>query len=283
MRVGVFVGRFAGPTRLGPSLARLARQAEAAGASSLWVNDHFWQIPMFGERRDPVPESYTTLGFLAGSTTTIQLGTLTTGATYRHPAVLLAAVATLHRLSNGRAWLGIGPPWNEEEQRGLGIPVRSWPERFDALADVLRTARRHWPDAGRPPILVGGAHERRVLRLVAEFGDACNLFEDGGPKLMRLKLDMLRRNCDVTGRSFEDIVRTSFGTIRLTRRPEPGGQTVADAVARFTALAELGIDHAIVSPADAGDPAGYELLADVIAEVAPVGRVLVGQRPQSAD
>jgi F420-dependent oxidoreductase-like protein len=291
VRLGVFVGNFGdpeGPAAIGRRLARIAVAAEAAGAASLWVNDHLFQIPMFGGPEEPVPEAYSALAFVAALTERLELGTLTTSATYRYPGMLLKTVATLDVLSGGRAWLGIGPPWHEEEQRALGIPTGSWPERFARLTEILQLTRQVWsgdpgpfhgeyyrldqprlcpPPLRRPPILVGGAHERRVLRLVAEYADACNLFEDGGLPLLRLKLDLLRRNCAAVGRPYDDIVRTTFGTVHAGDAAVPGAT-----VDRFRRLADIGIDLAIVDLGADADPARFDLLATIVDAVAPFGR-----------
>lgn len=289
MRLGLFLGDFrtTSPTAapIGPALGEVARRAEEAGLASLWLNDHFFQIPAFGGPDDPVPEPYAVLAYVAAVTRTLELGTLTTGATYRPPGLLLKTVATLDRLSGGRAWLGIGPPWNEAEQRAMGLPVMPWPERFARLEEILRLARQLWagdpspflgehyrledprlcpPPVRRPPILVGGAHERRVLQLVAAYGDACNLFEDeerpDGAALLQFKLGVLRRNCEKIGRDPAEIVVTTFG--RLTVAGADRGR-VAD---RFARLADLGVQHAIVGPDDVSE-AGLELLAHVAAAV----------------
>ncbi|MGY4908265.1 TIGR03560 family F420-dependent LLM class oxidoreductase [Micromonospora aurantiaca (nom. illeg.)] len=291
MRMGVFVGDFTGPggtAALGERLAAFAVRAERAGAASLWLNDHLFQIPMFGGEDDPVPEPWTALAFVAARTSRIELGTLTTSATYRHPGVLLKTVATLDVLSGGRAWLGIGPPWHEREQRDMGIPVGSWPERFARLEEILRLTRQVWdgdttPFAGehyrldrprlcppplrRPPILVGGAHERRVLRLVARYADACNLFEAGGLPMLRLKLDLLRRNCEQAGRPYDDILRTTFGALRAEDVAAPRA-----AHRRFQDLAELGVDVAVVDLGADADERRFALFAALAEAVAPLGR-----------
>jgi F420-dependent oxidoreductase-like protein len=290
MRIGLSLDRFdwAGPApALGPALARVARAAEDAGVASLWVMDHLFQIPMFGEPHDLMPEAYTTLGFLAGVTTTVELGTLTTAATYRPPGLLLKIVTTLDALSNGRAWLGIGAPWNDHEQRAFGLPAMSWDERFARLDEILRLTRAVWSGStdpfvgehyrldepvfapapvGPPRLLIGGAHERRILRLVARYGDACNLFETGGIDLIRLKLRVLAENCERIGRPYDDIVKTSFGELGGSPGAPPSRHELAD---RFATLADAGITHAIVSLPDPGDPLALERIGEVIAALAP--------------
>jgi F420-dependent oxidoreductase-like protein len=288
MRLGLLFDRFDWPGGAGHTRATLraiAADAEQAGVASLWLNDHFLQIPLFGEVTDPVLEAYTTLGFLAAATERVELGTLTTGGHHRHPGLLLKIVSTLDVLSGGRAWLGLGPAWNEREQRALGIPVYGWPERFERLAELLALTRQVWagdpaPFHGRhyrlaepilspaplrrPPILVGGAHERRVFPLVAQYADACNLFEAGGPAVLRFKLDLLRRRCQEAGRDFHRLIKTSYGPLRLCRPGAAGGQTVPAAAERFGQLAELGIELAIVSLADPLGPGAFDLLAELV-------------------
>jgi F420-dependent oxidoreductase-like protein len=294
LKLGLLIDRFSWPggaTASATILRRMAGDAEQAGVTSIWLNDHFFQIPLFGEVTDPVLESYTTLGFLAAVTRRLELGTLTTGGHHRHPGPLLKIVTTLDVLSGGRAWLGIGPAWNEREQRGLGIPVYGWPERFERLEELLRLTRQVWdgdtspfqgkhyqldepicapPPIRRPPILVGGAHERRVFPLVARYADACNLFEAGGISLLRLKLDMLRQRCDEAGRDFDRLVKTSFGTLHLSRSGSGETQTVPAAVERFGRLADVGIELAIVALAEPTDPVAFGLLAELVEAITPL-------------
>ncbi|MDO3702934.1 LLM class flavin-dependent oxidoreductase [Micromonospora sp. C28SCA-DRY-2] len=294
MRIGLLLDRFdwpGGPAAQGPTLRRIAVEAERAGVASIWINDHFLQIPLFGEVTDPILESWTVLAHLAAVTRRVELGTLTTGGHHRHPGPLLKIVTTLDVLSGGRAWLGVGPAWNEREQLALGIPTYSWPERFARLEELLQVAHRAFagdrsPYAGehlrlaepifsppplrRPPILVGGAHERRVFPLVARYADACNLFEAGGLPMLRLKLDLLRRRCEEIGRDFATLRRTSFGPLHLTRTGAGDSQTVPAALERFATLAGEGFELAIVALADPLDPAAFELLAELVEALAPV-------------
>jgi F420-dependent oxidoreductase-like protein len=293
VRIGLLLDRFdwpGGAATYGATLRRIADAAEQAGVASVWVNDHFLQIPLFGAETDPVLESYTTLAYLAAATRRVELGTLTTGGHYRYPGPLLKIVTTLDVLSGGRAWFGVGPAWNDREQQALGIPTYSWPERFARLEELLRFTHQVWdgdrsPFCGehyriddpilspaplrRPPILVGGAHERRVFPLVARYADACNLFETGGLAMLRLKLDLLRRHCEEVGRDFGTLRKTSFGPLHLSRSGSDGAQTVAAATDRFAALAAAGFDLAIVALADPTDPAEFDLLAELIDVLSP--------------
>lgn len=294
MRLGLLIDRFGWPggaPEAAATLRAIARDAEQAGVASIWLNDHFLQIPLFGEPDDPVLESYTTLGFLAAATERVELGTLTTGGHHRHPGPLLKIVSTLDVLSGGRAWLGVGPAWHEAEQRAMGIPTYGWPERFERLAELLALVHQAWrgdpgpfrgrhyrldgpvlspPPLRRPPILVGGAHERRVFPLVARYADACNLFEAGGLPMLRLKLSMLRRRCEEAGRDFDRLRKTSFGTLRLDRSGARGGQTVAAATERFAALGSEGFELAIVALAEPTAPGTFPLLAELVEALAPV-------------
>src|SRR6187200_389063 len=201
MKFGITIPRFEAPgsdVGIGSQLAGIARDADQAGLDSLWVMDHFFQIPQVGPAEEPMLEGYSALSYVAGITERIELGTLVTGVTYRHPGLLIKTVTTLDVLSGGRAWLGIGAAWNEWEHRGLGVPFPSTRERFRLLEDTLRLAHQMFADDDSPfegesislerplnhpqpvrpvPIMVGGEGEQRTLRLVSQYADACNLFD----------------------------------------------------------------------------------------------------------
>jgi F420-dependent oxidoreductase-like protein len=242
-------------------LTTVARAADAAGFDALWVSDHLLQAAPGSAEDSPMLEAYTTLGYLAARTRRIALGTLVSAVTYRPPALLIKAVSTLDALSGGRARFGVGAGYHEEEARAFGLPLPPTAERFAVLEDTLRLAHRMFAgDAGpfagtriraerpvnvpaparRPPILVGGTGERRTLRLVASYADACNLFDipDGGQTLRR-KLDVLARHCDAVGRP-RDAIETTLST-----RVAPG-ETAAAFAERCAGLAELGIDHVVL-------------------------------------
>jgi F420-dependent oxidoreductase-like protein len=294
MRIGLSVSSFTwpgGPAQIGSTFGRIARNAEQAGLHSLWVMDHFFQIPVFGPIDHDMLEAYATLSFAAGQTERIELGALVTGVTPRHPGVLVKTVTTLDVLSGGRAWLGIGAAWNEQESRGLGIPFPPLAERFERLEETLRIVGQMWagdrrPFEGRhyrleqplnvpnslrrphPPILVGGSGERKTLRLVARHGDACNLFEIAGLEALRHKLEVLRGHCAAEGRRYEDIQKTTFGTVG---QDESAGQLVE----RFGRLAEVGVDLAIVELPDQGRGGSMERLAEAVeaaSQLVPAGR-----------
>jgi alkanesulfonate monooxygenase SsuD/methylene tetrahydromethanopterin reductase-like flavin-dependent oxidoreductase (luciferase family) len=153
MRLGLQVSFFTwpgAPGATGPTFGRIARSAEDAGLSSLWVMDHFFQIGTIGPPEADMLEGYTALAFAAGQTTRIELGTLVTGVTYRHPGLLAKVVTTLDVLSGGRAWLGIGAGWNEEEHRGLGVPFPPTGERFERLEEALQIVLQMWADDDSP-------------------------------------------------------------------------------------------------------------------------------------
>jgi F420-dependent oxidoreductase-like protein len=285
VHIGMHIMNFTwpgGPAAIGPTLDRVLTSAEQAGIHSFWPMDHFFQIPIIGEPDQPMLEAYAALAWAAGRTRRIQLGALVTGVAYRHPGALLKAITTLDVLSGGRAWLGIGAAWNEGEARGLGIPFPPLAERFERLEETLRIAHRMFSGdsslfAGRhyqldqpfnsplpvrrPPILIGGGGERKTLRLVAEYADACNLFEGQ----LAHKLDVLRRHCDAVGRPFEDVVITTTGVLG----PTP---SVEQAVERFGKLAEQGVDLALIDLPNPFDERIFELFAAVIAKVADLGR-----------
>jgi F420-dependent oxidoreductase-like protein len=252
-----------GTAGLGGHLAEVVRAADEAGVDTVWVNDHLIQVDPSSSNEAEMLEAYTTLGFIAARTERVRLGTMVTGVTYRPPALLIKAVTTLDVLSGGRAWLGVGAGYHEEEARAMGLPLPPTPERFERLEETLRLAVQMWsgdeaafegkhhrlarplnhPNSvrrPRPPILVGGMGERRTLGLVARYGDACNLFDipDGG-RTVRHELTVLARHCEDVGRSYDDIDKT------LSTRLGPDES--ADAfVQRCAAIAELGIEHVVV-------------------------------------
>ncbi|HTA09977.1 MAG TPA: LLM class F420-dependent oxidoreductase [Streptosporangiaceae bacterium] len=264
MRIGLQIPDFngaGGAQHLGGQLAAVARTADEAGFDSIGVMDHFFQISMIGPPEQDMLEAYTTLGFLAACTSRARLLTLVTGAVYRHPGILAKIVTTLDVLSGGRAWLGIGAAWNEEEARGLGIPFPPLGERFERLEETLRICLQMWqgdesPFAGQhyqlarplnhpqavtaphPPIMIGGSGERKTLRLVARYAQACNLFPS--PELSR-KLDVLRAHCEAEGRNYDDIEKTVIFRFDVGER----GERASEVVDQLAGLAELGIDMAI--------------------------------------
>jgi F420-dependent oxidoreductase-like protein len=233
VKLGLHYWNFSTPTRsaeIASTLAETARVAEHAGVSSFTVMDHFFQMEGAGSADEPMLEGYSALAFVAAVTQRLTLGTLVTGVMHRHPGVLAKTVTTLDVLSGGRARLGIGASWYEREQRGLGVPVVPLGERFDRLEEALRICLQMWSDDnGRfdgdhyklaetlcspaplrqphPPIMIGGGGEKRTLRLVARYADACNLFATGSEEVAH-KLDVLRAHCDAEGRDYDRIEKT---------------------------------------------------------------------------
>jgi len=265
MRLGLQIPCFTwpgGPPELGVRLAEVVRTADDVGFSSIWVMDHFFQIPGLGPAELDMLEAYTTLGFIAGHTSGARLGTMVTGMTYRHPAILVKQVTTLDVLSGGRAWMGIGAAWFEREHLGLGVPFPRVSERFERLEETIQIALQMWsedngPYRGKhyqlaetlnspqpltrphPPILIGGSGEKKTLKLVARYADACNLF--GDPPTVRHKLDVLRQHCEAEGRNYDDIEKT----VLISFDVGPDGSGAGQLVQRLGAFAEVGVQTVI--------------------------------------
>ncbi len=251
------------PSALGSELARVVRAADDADLDTVWVADHLIQADPASTPDAEMLEAYTTLGFLAAQTRRVRLGTMVSGVTFRPASLLIKAVTTLDVLSGGRAWLGVGAGYQEDEARAMDLPLPPIAERFEFLHETLRLALQMWsgdssPFEGRhlhlerplshppslhkphPPILIGGMGERKTLRLVAKYADACNLFDipDEG-KTIKRKLEILARHCDAVGRPYEQIEKT----VSTRLNPEESPQVFAQ---RCAALAALGIEHAVV-------------------------------------
>jgi len=250
MHLGLHVSDFTwsgGPGGIRPTLVRIAKDAEAAGFERLSVMDHFWQIGHIGPPEHEMLEAYTALGFLAAHTKTITLNALVTGVTYREPGLLAKAITTLDVLSGGRAMLGIGAAWNADESAGLGFAFPPTAERFERLEEALQIILQMWSDddgpykgkhyelgrtlnspqplsSPRPRIMIGGSGERKTLRLVAQYADACNLF--GGPDLAH-KLEVLREHCARVGRDYETIEKTAIAPFELGKKGEGADRMLA--------------------------------------------------------
>ena len=288
MRIGLQIPDFTwpgGPATMGSELATIARTADEAGFDMLAVMDHFFQIPVIGPPEQDMLEAYTTLGFLAAHTRRAKLITVITGVAYRHPGILAKIVSTLDVLSGGRAWLGLGAAWNQDEARGLGVPFPPLAERFERLEEAVRICLRMWSDdetpfegkhyrlerplnmpqpltRPHPPIMIGGGGERKTLRLVAKYADACNLFVT--PELEH-KLEVLRDHCEREGRDYDEIEKTVY----FPFSPGDTGQGVGEILDRLGELAKLGIGTAIGDVTDVWRITPLEIMAErVLPEVA---------------
>lgn len=304
MKLGIHITNFDVQDNAGTIpefLADIAGIADDAGFASLSVMDHFFQIPIFAATDDPAAEpmleSASALAFLAAKTSRLQLLAMVNGVTYRHPALLVKSVTTLDVLSGGRAMLGIGAAWNEQEHLGLGVPFPPLKERFERLEEALQIAHRMWdgdarPFDGehyqpqrpvnapqsvqrpRPPILIGGSGEKKTLRLVAQYGDACNLFEMG-VEAVQQKLDVLRAHCEAVGRPFEEIRKTLTAQMNVSETGANGSETIEQAIERLSAYAAIGIEEVMFPLPPSWDVSTFERLATrlvPLAEAVPVGR-----------
>src|SRR4051794_207417 len=259
------------PAGIGPGVADLARRAEAIGVRTMSFMDHFFQMDWMAPAEDPMLEGYTALAFVAGRTERLRVRLLVTGVTYRHPGVLAKTVTTLDVLSGGRAELGIGAAWYEREHKGLGVPFPPLSQRFEMLDEAIQVCLQMWSDddgpfdgrhyqlaetlcrprpvsSPRPRIMIGGGGERKTLRLVAQYADACNFF--GGPEEIAHKVDVLRRHCDAVGRDPRDI------EITVGYRDLPPNSSTDDVVRGAEALAAVGVST-LVTGAVGADPAGW--------------------------
>ena len=219
------------------SIKKLATTAENNGFDSFWVMDHFHQIGMVGKPEEPMLEGWTTLSLLAGLTSKIKLGTLVTGIVYRYPAILAKIAATLDVLSKGRLFMGLGAAWNEEESHAYGISFPPTAERLSRLEEAIQIIRKMWTEEpstsfnGKyyqidkafcnpkpiqkpsPSILIGGGGEKKTLKIVAKYADACNLF--GSPETVKRKLNILKEHCENEGRDYDSILKTKLGVIMI--------------------------------------------------------------------
>lgn len=288
MKFGLQINQFTWPggaAEIGPTLARVARIADAAGFDSIWVMDHFFQIRGLGPPEAPMLEGQTALGFIAAHTERARIGLMVGGVHYRDPGLWIKMTTTLDVISGGRAWFGIGAGWNVMESKGLGFAFPSLKERFERLEDTLRMAHEMWsggsgthgaleghhvtathlinsPQAlSRPrvPILVGGGGEQKTLRLVAQYADACNLF-GRSPEFVRGKLEVLREHCERLERPYDEIERTVLTSVDLD------AESTDAVVERFGGLAEAGAQHLIFAVRGVADTTRLERIA---AEVFP--------------
>jgi F420-dependent oxidoreductase-like protein len=280
MKIGVHLVSFSlpgGPASIAPTLAAVGRAADEVGVANLSLMDHYFQIGVVGPAEEPMLEGYTSLGFLAANNTSAELQLLVTGVTYRHPGLLAKIVSTLDVLSGGRAALGIGAAWYEREHAALGVRYPPVAERFERLEETLQIVRQMWsedngPFEGKhyqlaetlnspqplqsphPPIMIGGGGEKKTLRLVARYADACNLFVTpgpDGPAQISAKLDVLRAHCEREGTDYDRIRKTVTYAGVLALGAEAGARFVAE----MTDQAALGVSEVHLMPT--GDPVAY--------------------------
>jgi F420-dependent oxidoreductase-like protein len=247
------------------SLSNLVTRAETLGFDSFWVMDHFHQIPIVGKPEEPMLESWTTISVLAGITTKIKLGTMMTGIIYRYPSILAKIGATLDVLSKGRLFMGIGAAWNEEESLAYGIPFPSTKERFARLEEAIQIIRKMWTDEpstsfnGKyyqikdaycnpkpvqkpsPPIMIGGTGERQTLRIVAKYGDACNLF--GSVETVKRKLSILKEHCKSIGRDYDSILKTKLVRVVIEDDRELARKRSLQIISQVVKMSEEQVDE----------------------------------------
>jgi F420-dependent oxidoreductase-like protein len=283
MRFGLHIPDFtwdSGPEGLRERLVEVVQRAENGGFDRISVMDHVWQIGVVGPPEHEMLEAYTTLGYLAGKTSRVRLLAVVTAVVYRDPGLLAKEVSTLDVLSGGRAMLGIGAAWNEEEARGLGLFFPPTAERFERLEEAIEICLQMWSDDDgpyrgkhytlertlnspqplsrpHPPILIGGAGERKTLRLVARYADACNIFDS--PELPH-KLEVLREHCDREGRNYDDIEKT----VQTRFDPGPDGERVDQIVEHLQELADLGVQVAHGAVLNVGMLEPLEVMVDQV-------------------
>ncbi len=289
MKIGLQIPSFSWPggdAAIGPTLARIAHDADAAGFDSLWVMDHFFQIRGVGKPEEPMLEGWSALAFMAAHTQTATLGLMVGGIHYRQAALWAKAATTLDVLSGGRSYLGIGAAWNEEESHGLGFPMPPLGVRFEMLEETLQIVQSMWQGErgsgeafhGRhyqadrllnspqvlskphPKIIIGGGGEQKTLRLVARYADASNVF--GGAEQLAHKFSILRERCEEIDRPFEEIERTNLQSVDLSR------ESTSQILDRFASLADVGVQHVIFNLVNVSDPRSIEAIArDVVQQI----------------
>ena len=269
------------------TLGDVVGRAEQAGFYSFWLPDHFFQVLNFGRPEDDMLEVWSTLGFIAGRTSRIKLGPMVTGVTYRYPGLLVKAATTLDVLSEGRTYFGLGAAWYKEEHEGLGVPFPSTAERFERLEETLQIAHQMWagnekPYQGKhyqlarplnfpqsiqrphPPIVIGGSGERKTLRMVAQYADACNFFAlPNSQAEIKHKLNVLREHCETIGRPYTAIEKTALVILPPSNSAGQGNASSAHTIlTALEELAALGIEHAIFPlPPNAAATTSFDLFA----------------------
>lgn len=291
MKIGLQIDSFTWPggtEAIAPTLGRIARTADDAGFDSIWLMDHFFQIRGVGPVTDPMLEGWTTLGYLAGLTKQARLGLLVGGIHYRTAGLWAKAATTLDVLSGGRAWLGIGAAWNEDESRGLGFPMPPLGVRFEMLEEMLQITHALWtgergtegafdgrhyrasrllnsPQAlskPHPPIMIGGGGEQKTLRLVAQYADATNVF--GDPPRLAHKYAVLREHCERIGRPYDQIERSTLQDVSVRGDGSGGASSPAQLVEQFGELSDAGVQHVIVAVRGVEDLHQLELIGQSV-------------------
>jgi F420-dependent oxidoreductase-like protein len=284
MRIGLQIPQFrpSTPETMRNWLTETIQTVDQGGFDSLWVMDHFFQLGgWLGKAETEMIEGYTTLGFFAGITEKVKIGLLVGGVIYRHPAVVIKMVSTLDVLSGGRAYFGIGAAWYQHETESLGMHFPPTKERFEQLEEILQIAKHMWsgdttPYEGKhfklpypinnpqplskphPPILIGGMGPKKTLRFVAKYGNACNFFGRSEVKVLKERLEILKKHCEDLGRPYEEIEKTVLQTADLE-----GGST-QDVIANGKDLEKLGFEHIIFNLKGQYTPEALELFTDEI-------------------
>jgi F420-dependent oxidoreductase-like protein len=292
MQLGIHYMNFTHPNTSPEKMASLLRDtavaAEEIGSTWFTMMDHYFQMEAFATAHDPMLEGYTSLGFVAALTKRMQLGLMVTGVTYRHPGLLAKIVTTLDVLSEGRAFLGIGAAWYEREHKALGVPYPELKHRFERLEEALQIVEQMWSDEEgpyegkyyqlaetinipatvqkpRPPILIGGSGERKTLRLVAQYADACNLFATDLETVSH-KIDVLKKHCDELGRDFSTIKITVQGG-QLKPLDDPDGF-----LRTMDQYAKLDVSLVGLAPGIAPDPVAFvHGLGPIVSRLAEIG------------
>jgi F420-dependent oxidoreductase-like protein len=278
-----------GTEAIAPTLERIVRTADEVGFDSIWVMDHLFQIRSVGPSEEPMLEGWTALGFIAAHTKRARIGLMVGGIHYRDPGIWVKAATTLDVLTGGRAWLGLGAGWNAEESYGLGFDFPSLGTRFEQLEETLQIAYgmfegelgsqgrhvgKHYratrllnspQSISRPrvPIMIGGGGEQKTLRLVAQYGDACNVGW-GSPEALVHKLSVLRRHCEAVGRRYEEIERTTLTSVNIGREGRRGTHTPQQYIDRFGELGDAGAQHILFSVRDVSQTDKLELLGSTV-------------------
>ena len=286
MRISLSLTTFDYPD-LRSIVARIAKTADEGGFYGFSVMDHLFQIGLFGPPEGNMLEGYTTLAYIAGLTEKMKLGTLVTGAVYRQPGLLAKIVSSLDVLSGGRAFLGIGAAWNNREAEGLGLPFPSLKERFERLEEALQIVLQMWDDENNgayngkhfhltetlnhpqplqqphPPILIGGMGEKKTLRLVAQYADACNLLANAPIETLSQRLDVLKQHCETVGRDYDSIEKTLTAGAFF----DENLNSAADILAFCERMAGIGIQHTFFHVKDVQTLKPLEIFAEKIIPV----------------